>query len=73
MDSRFREARGFARRAGVISPKPVRGARFSILKCAEVASRDKPQEGAAEFASSDSIRRNNIRFADSYYYVRYQT
>jgi hypothetical protein len=45
----------------------AQGAGFSILNSAEAASRDKQQEGAAEFANGDSIRRSNIRLADSRY------
>jgi hypothetical protein len=60
-----RETRRFARRAGVISPKPVRGAHFSILNSEEVASSGKQRESAAESGCGDSIRRNHKRPADS--------
>jgi hypothetical protein len=48
--------------------------RFSIVNGEEVASRDKQQESAAEFASGDSIRRNNTHLRGFViFYVRYQT
>jgi hypothetical protein len=50
------------------------GARFSILDNDEVASRDKQQENAAEFACDDSIRWNDTHPCGfAMFYVRYQT